>query len=311
MIIRTSPRHSFTALPNAIFRDKRLSLDSKGLLAYLLSLTPNWEIRPQLIAKQMSPAGGRPIGRERLQRMFGELKAAGYMAKSKDQSHRDGGYWGSFTYIVGADPKTVEEEAAVSGVVFQPQLALPSAAEPSAGQPSTANPHTDKRIKEKNNIKLQNPPSPRGERVVYVARQRSNGILEARDSILEDIKRGTQQAKLPATSCERTEFQFADAALSDSSSSGLPTKEWKARQGSARYNLSFAQEPKSSRIFNRDRGRIELEIAQRIGPNGFEVLMALPSHQVDQLCAQQRSGTLDQAALDRALGNLSLSRPDG
>jgi hypothetical protein len=205
------------------------------------------------------------------------------MAKSKDQSHRNGGYWGSFTYIVGADPKTVEEEAAASGVVFQPQSALPSTV-----QPSTANPHTDKRIKEINNIKLQNPPvPPRGERT-----RRSNGILEARDSILEDIKR---EAKRSATRCERTEFHFADAALADSSSSRLPTK----------------QEPKPNQLFNRDRGRIELEIAQRIGPDGFDVLMALPSHQVDQLCAQQRRGTLDQAALDRVLGNLSLSRPDG
>jgi hypothetical protein len=49
-----------------------------------------------------------------------------------------------------------------------------------------------------------------------------------------------------------------------------------------------------------DRGRIELEIANRIGPDGFEVLMALPASAVDQLCAMQRRGCLDQSELDDA-----------
>jgi hypothetical protein len=69
MIIRTTPRRSFTVLPNGIFRTGK-----GGLLAYLLSLSPNWEIRPQLIAKAMSPEGNkRAIGSERLRRMFGDM----------------------------------------------------------------------------------------------------------------------------------------------------------------------------------------------------------------------------------------------
>jgi hypothetical protein len=161
MIIRTSPRRSYTALPNAIFRDKRLSIDTKGLLAYLLSLPPNWEIKPPIVAKTLSATGCRPIGRERLKRMFGELQAACYMAKSKEQSHRDGGYWGPFTYIVGAEPAAVVDEAASHGVAFQPQSALPSAAQPSAAQPSAAKPQAYKRtIDLRKNRKRQTPSGP-------------------------------------------------------------------------------------------------------------------------------------------------------
>ena len=51
---------------------------------------------------------------------------------------------------------------------------------------------------------------------------------------------------------------------------------------------------------SKDRGTIEKQIADRIGPNGFEVLMQLEAERVDMLCALQRSGRLhdrDIAAL--------------
>jgi hypothetical protein len=250
MIIRNSPRRSFTALPNAIFRDRRLSLDTKGLLAYLLSLPSNWEIRPHLIAKALSPQGGRPIGRERLQRMFAELIAAGYMAKSNGQSHRDGGYWGPFTYIVGADPAAVEEEAIAQAVTFLPQLVLPSTAEPSTTHPSAANPHTEKRKKDTNYLKLQT---------------------------------------------ARLEFQYGDAAITEGRLSGQPNKGAQTR----------------GRVLNGDRGRIELQVAQRLGPDGFELLMELTAAEVDQLCALQRRGRLDDAALERLRSKVALSRQKG
>lgn len=44
----------------------------------------------------------------------------------------------------------------------------------------------------------------------------------------------------------------------------------------------------------RDRGAIELRIANRIGQNGFEVLMNLDASQVDVLCALERRGTLHE-----------------
>ena len=62
----------------------------------------------------------------------------------------------------------------------------------------------------------------------------------------------------------------------------------------------YRKEKTHKKSIGGDRGRIEREIANRIGPDGFDVLMALPAGEVDQLCAMQRRGSLDQSALDQA-----------
>ena len=62
----------------------------------------------------------------------------------------------------------------------------------------------------------------------------------------------------------------------------------------------YRKERTHKKSIGEDRGRIELEIANRIGSDGFDVLMALPASEVDQLCAMQRRGSLDQSALDQA-----------
>jgi hypothetical protein len=143
MIIRLQNRRSYVALPNAVFRDPRLSLEAKGLLAYLASLPPNWEIRPPavLAALQHETAeGSRPLGREKLYRLFKELIAAGYMARTIEQGRGDHGQFGSYVYIVGAEPDIVAEEAQAladsEGVSFLPQSAKPHAAAPCAAKPT-------------------------------------------------------------------------------------------------------------------------------------------------------------------------------
>ena len=50
---------------------------------------------------------------------------------------------------------------------------------------------------------------------------------------------------------------------------------------------------------NRDYGAIELAIAQRIGHDGFDVLMALPKSEVRHLCLRQKRGTLCDEAINR------------
>jgi hypothetical protein len=165
MIIRTQPTSKYTSLPNAIFRDRRLALDTKALLAYLLSLPPSWEIRPRIITKALSPATGRQLGKDRLRRMFKELINTGYMARSADQTKDNDGFFGPYIYIVGSEPRAVEAEADALGVAFLPQSALPSTGEPSTGEPSTgepstgepstANPPPYKETKEKKDIQIQ------------------------------------------------------------------------------------------------------------------------------------------------------------
>jgi hypothetical protein len=57
-----------------------------------------------------------------------------------------------------------------------------------------------------------------------------------------------------------------------------------------------------------DRGRIEMEIAQRLGPGGLDVLAALADTEVEQLCDRQRDGMLDDAILaELRLRSLSAS----
>ena len=48
-----------------------------------------------------------------------------------------------------------------------------------------------------------------------------------------------------------------------------------------------------------DRGRWEVEVAKRIGPNGFDVLWTLPDTEVDHLCVRQKRGTLDDQTIAR------------
>jgi hypothetical protein len=156
MIIRAAPRREYSALPNAMLRDKRLSIDTKGMLAYLNSLPRNWQVRPPVLSRHLSPRNGPQIGKERLRRMFAEAQSAGYMARSAHQSHNDDGTWGSYVYIVGVDPDLVAAEIAAqsASVAF-----LPQAGEPHAGEPSAANPPTYKRKKDRNdeNLKTESP----------------------------------------------------------------------------------------------------------------------------------------------------------
>jgi hypothetical protein len=104
MIIRSRPVANFSVLPNSLLSDKRLSIDTRGMIAYILTKPPTWEIRPVALARALSKNGAKKrdsVGRTRLLRMFKEAQAAGYMLRSEMQSHQEDGAWGSFDYIVG------------------------------------------------------------------------------------------------------------------------------------------------------------------------------------------------------------------
>ena len=68
----------------------------------------------------------------------------------------------------------------------------------------------------------------------------------------------------------------------------------KAAKGARRLKQGHANRSPRS-----DRGAIEVQIAERIGPNGFDVLLALPDTEVDHLCIRQRRGMLDDEAIAR------------
>jgi hypothetical protein len=113
-IIRRQHNSRFTIVPNAVFEDRRLSVEAKGTLGYLLSRPHNWNIHLRHVARFLG------VGRDKMQRIFKELIGAGYV--SRHQVRADATQkWEGIEYVVYDVPQTV----AVS-----PQPELPRTAEP-------------------------------------------------------------------------------------------------------------------------------------------------------------------------------------
>lgn len=96
-------------------QDDRLSFEARGVIAYLLSKSDNWEINESELRK----AGG--IGRDKMRRIIGELVELGYMSKEQLHSQADEtkGRFLQNVYYLHEEPLTEK---------------------PSTGKPSTANP---------------------------------------------------------------------------------------------------------------------------------------------------------------------------
>ncbi len=144
MIIRPACGRSYTALPNAIWNDRRLSADTRAMVALVLSKPSNWQLRPVPLARALSREGAKPIGRAKLARMFQEAMSAGYMARSAEQGRQDDGAFGRYAYFLGM-PDDVTAAVASSGVAILPQ----------SDQPHTAEPHTANRHRNHKVMTLQ------------------------------------------------------------------------------------------------------------------------------------------------------------
>lgn len=79
-ILRNPNRDRFTTTDNAPLEDPSLSFEAIGVFMYLLSKPDGWKIIPAEVAKRGD------IGRDKLRRIFRELKAAGYL---RDRRPRD------------------------------------------------------------------------------------------------------------------------------------------------------------------------------------------------------------------------------
>jgi hypothetical protein len=71
-IVRREHLSHFTIVPNAMFRDERLSIEAKGVLGFLLSRPHKWQVRLDHVGRTLR------IGRKKLQRNFRELISVGY-----------------------------------------------------------------------------------------------------------------------------------------------------------------------------------------------------------------------------------------
>lgn len=90
------PERGYFSLPRNAAQDEQLSLESRGLLALMLSLPKDWDYTISGLAYK---AG---CGREKMRRMIQELEAAGYLIRS--QSHGDDGKFGGNVYILKETP---------------------------------------------------------------------------------------------------------------------------------------------------------------------------------------------------------------
>lgn len=101
MIIRHRHKGRFTVVPNAIFNDDRLSLGSKGLLGYLLSLPGNWQVRHDQLQYQLG------VGRKLLSKLLLELEEAGYLERDLEQARDEHNRFMPYNYIVRDIPEPV------------------------------------------------------------------------------------------------------------------------------------------------------------------------------------------------------------
>jgi hypothetical protein len=114
MIIRHKHKGRFAIVPNGIFHDPRLSLGAKGLLAFLLSLPPGWEIRHDQLQRKLG------IGRKLLDKLFKELIAAGYAVRDRVQGRDEHNRFTTLNYVV-TDIPTEKISDVPSAVRPEPQ----------------------------------------------------------------------------------------------------------------------------------------------------------------------------------------------
>lgn len=89
LVKRTKRNFNFTQIDNDLLSDKRMSLDTKGLLCYILSKPDNWIIYKKQLMKEFN------IGRTMMDRLFKEMETSGYLVVSRMLRGDDGSFKGN------------------------------------------------------------------------------------------------------------------------------------------------------------------------------------------------------------------------
>ena len=131
-IIRRKHLSRYAAFPNAIWEDERIGVDEKGVLGYLLSRPPNWNVHLSQVARAMR------VGKDRMQRIFRTLIAAGYVAR--ETIRNENGVIVALEYVIRDEPEFVQEGDGLTvdtdedSDVFQPQPENPAPGRPAPGK---------------------------------------------------------------------------------------------------------------------------------------------------------------------------------
>ena len=90
--IRSGRKKGFIVLYREAAQDARLSLESRGLFALMMSLPENWDYSVSGLAVK---AG---CGKDKIRRLLGELQDVGYLIR--EQSHDSGGKFAGNIYVL-------------------------------------------------------------------------------------------------------------------------------------------------------------------------------------------------------------------
>ncbi len=90
------PDRRYAAIPNAAMRDKSLSAEARGTLAYLMTFSDEWRFIRDVICADMG------FGKDKFQRVMGELREAGYVDLVSIPG--EGGHFAGTEWIIRDDP---------------------------------------------------------------------------------------------------------------------------------------------------------------------------------------------------------------
>jgi hypothetical protein len=148
-IIRSakSSKYNFTPISNELFRNESISLDTVGLVCYLVHLPENWIIYKEQVQKTMSKRG---IGTDKFNRIWKEAKDNGYIIQKKFRTDK-GTY--DYQYVI-SDIVLSTHGLSTHGSSTH---GLSTGGSSTVGKPtSIIKNNKQKNIKEKNNKKSNN-----------------------------------------------------------------------------------------------------------------------------------------------------------
>lgn len=101
---RLDEAEDFSIVSNAAWRDPKLSIEARGVLISIVMLQKNWLFNRTWAMREFK------IGRDKLDRILGELKAAGYMVYVRPRG--DDGKLQSGYYLYAANPEALAKARA-------------------------------------------------------------------------------------------------------------------------------------------------------------------------------------------------------
>lgn len=154
-IFRSSHRDHFTLLPNALLRDNRLHLKTRGLLALALSYSEEWVVTKKWIEEQV------PEGKDAVRKCFRQLEEFGYAVLVETRNAV--GQIDKRIWTFHDAPVPEKQRSNSTKWRENPEIGIPHASsvytvgKPDAGEPECGEPETKKEQPEEGTEKEKGP----------------------------------------------------------------------------------------------------------------------------------------------------------